>query len=405
MPLYRYKARDKFGKLISGLMNADSEYLVAAKLTELDYIAISVGEFKEETGLDKFLFRFRRINYSELNNRFTLQLAALQKAGLSILESLNTLKDQNQSGFFKNVISQIIRDIEAGSKLSAALSKYPKLFDVVYVNIIESAETSGLLGDTLDRLAILGERNEAIRMRISMATRYPITVVIAMVLGFLALVKLVLPRFASIYAQYHTTLPLPTQILLWIYFLVTNFWWLLILLAVIFVFNFKKFISTKKGRLWWDSLKLKIPIFGPLLLELNMSRFTRVSGTMMQTGIPILKVLELTSSGTNNVFIARAIDNIKINVSKGMGMLEPMKASGIFPPIVTQMVSVGEKTGKLPELLIHVSDYYDSQINYTVNNLTSLIEPILILVLGCSVLFMALAIFLPVWNLMGTFAK
>jgi MSHA biogenesis protein MshG len=226
-----------------------------------------------------------------------------------------------------------------------------------------------------------------------------------MVIGFIVLTILVVPRYAKIYEQYATALPLPTQILLGINYAVTRLWWLLIILGIAARFLFKQYINTKIGRFTWDSLKLKVPVFGPLVLKLSISRFTRITGTLMRSGIPILKILDIASGSTGNEVVSKAITNIKNNVMEGKGIAEPMKISGLFPPIVTQMVSVGEETGKLDDLLIHVSNYYDEQVDYTINNLTSLIEPILIFVLGLAVLFMALGIFLPMWNLMSIFKR
>lgn len=385
-------------------MEGEDENAVAQKLIQMGFTPVSITEVKQASRNAKFSSSAIRVKFSELN-MFTRQLATLQKAGLPILLSLNALSEQAQNKVFKEVISQIIRDIESGSNLSGALEKYPKIFNNLYLNMVASGEASGRLDDVLERLASLSEHDETIRLRIKSSTRYPIIVVIAMIIGFVVLTILVVPRYAKIYEQYTTALPLPTQILLWINYAVTKLWWLLIIIGIAARFLFKQYINTKTGRFAWDSLKLKVPVFGPLLLKLSISRFTRITGTLMRSGIPILKILDIASGSTGNEVVSKAITNIRDNVMEGKGIAEPMKVSGLFPPIVTQMVSVGEETGKLDELLIHVSNYYDEQVDYTINNLTSLIEPILIFVLGLAVLFMALGIFLPMWNLMSIFKK
>lgn len=404
MQTYQYKARDKFGKPISGSINADSQDAVAVKLKESGYVIISIKEQEKETPVAKVFARFRRIGFTELN-MFTRQFYTLQKAGLTILSSLIALRDQTTNRAFKDVITQIAKDIEGGLTLSGALEKHPQIFSPIYINMIRSGETSGTLDGMLERLAVLGEHEEEIRIKIKAATRYPIIVVCSIIIGFLVLTTLVIPRFAKIYAQFTTKLPLPTQILLTIYYVLKNYWWLLIILVAASIFFFRKLINTKEGRFWWDGLKLKIPIFGPLMLKLYMSRFSRLTGILMHSGVPLLHIFDLTSAGVGNKILSQTLDNIKMSVNEGKGMSGPMKVSGVFPPIVVQMVSVGEQTGKVDELLLHVSDYYDSEINYTINNLASLIEPILIFVLGCGVLFMALGIFLPMWNLMNLFKK
>ncbi|MDD5408908.1 MAG: type II secretion system F family protein [Candidatus Omnitrophica bacterium] len=404
MPKYQYKSRDKFGKEARGIMEAEGEDAVAQKLIQLGFTPISIAEAKESGLSLNFSSPATRIKFSELN-MFTRQLATLQKAGLPILLSLSALREQVQNKTFKEVISQIIRDIESGKNLSGALENYPKIFNSLYLNMVASGEASGRLDEVLERLATLSEHDETIRLRIKSATRYPIIVVVAMIIGFVVLTVLVVPRYAKIYEQYSKALPLPTQVLLWINYAVTKLWWALIFAGIAARFLFKQYINTKIGRFTWDSLKLKVPVFGPLILKLSIARFTRITGTLMRSGIPILKILDISSGSTGNEIVAKAITNIRNNVMEGKGIAEPMKVSGLFPPIVTQMVSVGEETGKLDELLIHVSDYYDEQVDYTINNLTSLIEPILIFVLGLGVLFMALGIFLPMWNLMSIFKK
>ncbi|MBM3255771.1 MAG: type II secretion system F family protein, partial [Candidatus Omnitrophica bacterium] len=280
---------------------------------------------------------------------------------------------------------------------------YPHIFNSMYIAAIKTAEASGTLNDALGRLAALGEYDEKIRMRIKTATRYPVFVVAAIIIGFFVLTALVVPRFAKIYNQFTTTLPLPTQILLGTHYAITHYWWLIIILAVIFSVGFTRFINTKKGRQLWDAFKLKVPIFGQLVLKLAMARFARISGTLLKTGVSLFEVLDLTAAGVGNVVIAKTIADIKKGVSEGKGFSEPMRESGVFPSIVVQMVYIGEQSGRLDDLLLHVADYYDSQVYYTVDNLTSLIEPLLIFVLGCAVLFMALGIFLPMWSLMNLF--
>jgi len=402
MQTYKYKARDRFGKAVNGVMDANSEELVAAKLKEAGYAPVSIQKTKGATEVSRFLGRLKGVKLSEVN-MFTRQFFSLQKAGLPILSSLEGLEDQTENKIFKEIISQISRDIESGMDLSAALAKHPKVFSEIYVSMIKVGEASGTLDDTFERLAILGEREEEIRASIKAATRYPVIVVCAITIGFLILTTLVVPRFARLYGSFSVALPIPTQILIWINLAVTKFWHFTIIILGTLSFLFYKYINTQRGRFWWDNLKLKVPVFGPLILKLSMSRFARITGILMKSGVPILKILELASAGAGNVIISRALDNIRISVSDGRGMVEPMKFSGMFPPVVTQMVSVGEETGKIDELLVHVADYYDAQANYTIENLTALIEPILILVLGCGVLLMALGIFLPMWNMMRLF--
>ena len=405
MATYQYKARDKFAKPIVGLMESDSENTIALKLKAMGYIPISITPAEERGKFQEFFNRlFKQIRPSDII-MFTWQFAALLKAGIPVLTSLNTLREETENKYLEDIIGQVARSIEAGESLSSALDKYPAVFNPLYVNMIKIGEASGTLDQVLKRLAILEEYEEKVMLRIKAATRYPVIVIMAIALGFLILTTVVIPRFAQIYAQSKVDLPIPTQILLLINALVRGYWWLLIILGALFIFLFHKLINTKRGRFYWDTFKLKIPIFGPLILKLTMSRFTRISGVLIGSGVPLFDVLGLASRGVGNVLVSNTIENIKTSVSEGKGISEPMKFSALFPPVVVQMASVGEQTGKLDELLLEVADYYDSQIDYTLNNLISLIEPILILVFGCVVLFMALGIFLPMWNLMHLFRR
>ncbi|PIU40869.1 MAG: type II secretion system F family protein [Candidatus Omnitrophica bacterium CG07_land_8_20_14_0_80_42_15] len=402
MAIFEYKARDKFGKQAIGIIEADNAELAGSKLKQMNYVPISIKEKIREIGLDKFIMRFKRVRFSDLN-MFTMQLVTLQKSGLPLLTSLSAIRDQSSSDILKATIESIIKDIEAGSHFSDALAKHPRVFNGLYVSMVKAGEVSGTLDEILSRLAILGEHEEETRAKIMTATRYPLMVVTALLVAFMILTTFIIPRFASLFSQFNVELPLPTRVLIGIHYAIINFWWLILTVIGAFVFGFSRFVKTEIGRFWWDGLKLKIPVFGPLFTKITMSRFARITGTLTKSGVPILQILDLVSRSIGNVVIARAINIIKVSVNEGKGMSEPMKMCGMFPPIVVQMVASGEATGKVDELLLYVSDYYDSQTDHTVKNLTTLIEPVLILALGCGVLFMALGIFLPMWNMMSLF--
>lgn len=403
MPLYRYKARDQQAKLIEGVMSGDSENAVAQKLKQTGYLPVLIAVTKSESSQLSGVFdKFQSVKFVDLNV-FTRQLYTLQRAGLTLLASLNAVKEQANNKYFKTIIEQMIRDIEGGSSLSVSMAQHPKIFNSIYVNMIKAGEVSGKLVEILERLAFLGEHDEKIRLKISAAVRYPLMVVCSIVLGFGVLVTVVIPKFSQLFSKFKTDLPVPTKILIVIHYAVVHYWWLLILLVMGAYFLFRKFVKTEQGAYLWDGLRLKTPVFGPLLLNLIMSRFCRITGTLMRSGIPILQILDLVAQGVGNAVVARIIHDIESHVNEGKGMLLPMKQSKLFPPLVTQMVAVGEETGRLDELLIHASDYYDAQVEYTISNLIVLIEPFLIFFLGMAVLLMALGIFMPMWNLMNLF--
>jgi len=237
------------------------------------------------------------------------------------------------------------------------------------------------------------------RMKIKAATRYPMIALGVLCLGFLIIITFVIPRFATLYDKFNSPLPLPTRILININIVIKDFWYLVILVLGGLTVSFKWFIKSKIGRRLWDKFKLNVPIFGPLVSMLEMSRFTRVTAILIKSGVPILQILDLVAVSLKNSIIAQEIQKIKESVRQGQRMSEPMKISGLFPPVVIQMVAIGEQSGRVDELLFNAADYYDREIGYIINNLTTYIEPILIFILASMVLIMALGIFMPMWNL------
>lgn len=403
---FRYKARDKYGKAVTGVMSGDDTSSVAKHLSAMGYIPIAVEEAKEpEIGLPKFLYNLYKTVSLEDMNMFTRQLLTLQKAGIPLLTSLNVLEKQTKNKYFKDVIKDIIAHVEGGTSLSDALAKYPQIFSQLYVNMVKAGEASGLLDEILERLAEFGEKELESRSNIKAATRYPLITLGALFCAFIIVVTFVIPKFAQVFAQFNTALPLPTRILLGLSFAMKNYWYLIFILIGLLGFAFYKYINTKNGRLKWDSFKLKVPIFGAVTYMFVMSRFSRTMSILIRSGLPILQVLDMVSRTVGNTVIARTIDNVATSVREGKGISEPMRVSGIFPPIVVQMIAIGEDTGKIDELLMKVSEYYDQQSDYAMKNLTTMIEPIFVLILGVMVLTMALAIFLPMWNLITLFRR
>jgi len=398
---YKYKARDKFAKLITGTLLAKDADAAGKKLKEMGYIPVSISEAKE-IRTEEILKKFKGVKREELNS-FTRQLYSLQKAGVPLLSSLQTIAAQTKNQYFKVVIDEITGDVKAGLSFSDALKKHPQAFDEIYTSMLTAAEKGGALIEILERLTELIEQEIDTRQRIKSATRYPMIAFCVLCVGFLIVVTFVIPRFAAIYSQFDAALPLPTRILIALNVAVRRFWYLFILGAGGVIFAFIRFINSKVGRPLWDNLKLNIPVFGPLISMFIMARFARITAILMKSGISILEVLELVDKTSGNIIISRAVANIRESVKEGKGISEPMKVSNLFPPVVVQMVSIGEQTGKVDELLLSVADYYDRETGYIIKNLTTYIEPILIFVLGVMVLIMALGIFMPMWNLIRVF--
>jgi type II secretory pathway component PulF len=401
--LYRYKARDKFGKPSNGQMTAASDAEVATKLKEKELTPFEIHSVEEKLDMH-FLDRFRRFKISDVN-AFTRELYTLTKAGLTILASLEVIGEQDRNPVLKKIVEGLIRSIRGGANISDSMARYPKIFSVLYVNMIRAGEVSGRLEQILERLIFMGEAEEKLQMRVKSALRYPAIVLSALTIAFLLIVNYIIPRFASLFAKSGVELPLPTRILLGINYAFSHYG---LLMAIVFValgiFLFK-FLKTPGGKLLRDRLMLKLPVFGPLVLKADMSRFARIMALLIQSGIPALRALEIAAGSADNKVVGEAIDKIRVSVTEGTGMTQPMKESKIFPPSVVRMVRVGEETGKIDELLLKVSEYYDMQVDYTVSNLMVLIEPMLIVVLGGMVFVLALGMFLPMWNMISLFRK
>jgi type II secretory pathway component PulF len=403
MATFKYKVRDKFGKALTGVMDGSSRDSAAKSLESMGYAPVSVEELRK-TGPGNMLAIFKKVSLEELN-LFTTQLLTLQRAGLPILLGLKAVYEQTNNRHFKSVIQQIMTDIEGGASLSSAFANHPDIFNELYVSMIMAGETAGTLDDMLQRLSQLGEDELLMRSRVKSAVRYPMIVIGTIFTALFVILGFVIPRFAALFSSFKVALPLPTRILLVLSVIFTKFWFLTLIIIAGAVYGFIKFINSGRGRPVWDNFKLKVYVFGRLNLMIIMARFCRVTAILLKSGLPILQILELVKKTAGNSIVEHSIDDIRNSVAEGKGISEPMKVSGLYPPIVTQMVAIGEETGKVDELLMRVAEYYDSRIEYMLKNLTTLIEPILIFFLGGVVLVMSLAIFLPMWNMIQLFRR
>jgi type II secretory pathway component PulF len=402
MPLFRYKARNEFGSPLKGTLDSSGPEAVALHLSNLGFIPISIKE--EQPGLfsDSFFSDFQRISPEDLII-FTRQLATLINAGLPFLSSMDSLVAQTENPRLKKTLLQVRRDVEGGLFFSDALIRHPKIFSSLFVNMVRAGEVGGVLDEILERLARLAEHEVETRNRIKVATRYPKIVMFALLVAFVILTTLVIPKFANLYSNFQVALPLPTRILIGINDAVHQYWYLMIGGTILAVGGIRHYLRTDPGRLWWDSFKLKIPVFGPIFLKTALSRFARVFGTLTRSGLPMLQTLDTVSTTVGNVLISRVINTLRESARQGKGLVQPMRVSGVFPPVVIQMVAIGEETGKMEEMLFKVSDYYDMEVEYKIKNLSASLEPILLVLIGGTVLFLALAIFLPWWNLVSVF--
>lgn len=402
MSIYQYKARDKKGKLVSGTMVANSSDDVARKLIQAENTPVEIKERVVEKQLRSVFDRLSKVSLTEIN-LFTRQFATLQRAGVDILKSIRAIREQTQNQKFVKVLEEVENSVNQGDTLSIALKPYTNIFGSLYLSIISSGEETGKLADSLERLAAIGEHQERIVRQVKTAMRYPMMVVCAIAIAFVILTLFVIPRFVKVYSAAGVTLPIPTKILIWAHSALSQWWWVTGIVVIICGIFIRRFFNSSLGKKFWDKLILRIPVFGELINKVTMARFCRVTGNLFRSGIPILRILELASVSVGNLVVEDRVKQIRLDVSEGMSLSQAIRKTKQFPSVVEQMVVVGEDTGKVDELLLHIADYYDQQIAYMIENFNSLIEPILLLILGSAVLLMALGIFLPMWNLMELF--
>lgn len=404
MSTFKYRARDRTGKAIDGKIEAPDLKLAGDELYKLGYFPISV-EAAEETfrfNLSGLTQQFQKIHLEDVII-FSQQLSTLYKAGLPLLTGLANLADQTENKKLKEILGTVCADIQEGNPLFVSMAKHPEAFSLVYVNMIRAGETSGRIGESLDRFVALAERELKTKQRIKEATRYPKIVILSVLIAFVVLMVLVIPRFAATFAQFNVPLPLPTRVMIGMNKIFQTYWYIILggfLGATVF---FKRYIQTKKGRYFWDKLKTRVPGLGPLFLKIGLSRFAYTFGMLNRSGIPILQGLEITSTTVDNVILSQSIENVRQKVRDGSNLTDSLKESGRFTPLVIQMISVGETSGTLDEMLTRVTDYYDVEVDNALKKLPTYIEPILTLFLGAVVLLLALAVFLPWWNMASLF--
>ncbi|MFH1428901.1 MAG: type II secretion system F family protein [Candidatus Margulisiibacteriota bacterium] len=400
MPTYVYTARTPDGKKTTGKLDAHDAGRVAVIIKKYGFLPIKITEYKQS-----FFEKEMSLSFDFIKTRdillFTRQLATLLGAGLTLLGSLDSIGEQSGNKSMKAMVDSIREAVAGGNRFSEALHEYPKHFSAVYTNMIMVGEKGGILVEILKRLALLIEYEENIRIKVKKATRYPIMVLVALGIAGVIIVVFVLPNFMGMFSMLGSDLPLPTRILINISNYVTRYW--ILIIGIIFgtAYAINRYIRTETGKYRWDWMAISIPIIGELLHKLIVSRFARVLAMLNESGLAILDSIDIVSKTTDNVVIAKALVKIKEKIRAGEGIAAPMKESGLFPSTVVNMVAIGEKSGNLTEMLFKIADYFDEDVDVALDNLSAMIEPILIGFLAILVLFVATAVFLPMWNMIN----
>ncbi len=400
MPTFSYTARTRTGTKQQGTLTAENRQLAAQQLQERGLQADRLVEKKSGLAMLAGGKLNKRVKTSELLV-FTRQLSTIVSAGLPLMQGLDILADQTEDPNFSAIIDQVAQEVEAGETFSDALRKFPRAFPDLYVSMVRAGEAGGDLDGVLMQLADYLEATEDLKRRIKSAMTYPVVAFSMIVLIAAGLIIWVVPQFAEIFASFGRALPAPTQILINISnFLRTWYAWVVIIGVIIGIVAFLRIYgSTQSGRYNIDAFKLRLPVFGNLMRKVAISRFTRTLSTLTRSGVAILQALEIVERTAGNEVYARAIRESANSVRNGETLAEPLARSEVFPAMVTRMIAVGEKTGALETMLMKISDFYDSEVRATVDGLTSLIEPILIALMGVVVGSIVVALFLPILQL------
>ena len=402
MPLFSYRAMSPAGAAQQGFVDAPDldraiDVIHAMGLTPVKMEAQSGRTHARRPALFEKKVQTRDLIL------FTRQLETMLDSGLPILAALEVLYEQTANPRLKDAIDRVRSDVEQGSTLTEALRRHPRCFPPVFGNLIHAGEEGGLLTQMLDRIGNLLEYEEETEQRIRSATFYPILIVCELLIAFVVLVKFVLPRFASLFRNLDTQLPLPTRVLIGTSDFFEKQWWMVLLAVGLAAAGAIVWSRTPDGRRTIDGWIIRAPIFGPIFQKTIMSRFCRVLAALVGAGIPILQALQVARGVAGNVVVEEEVDRMRDGVSAGMGLAEALRGRDVFPPLVVKMLAVGQETGAIDRMLLKVARYFDQDVDYAVKNLSTAIEPILLLVLGVAVLFTALAVFLPLWNLMNAF--
>jgi len=395
MPEFEWKGRKRTGEAAEGLMTADNKEAVIAVLRRQKIVVTKVTEKGKEFALPKL---GGGVKTKELAV-FTRQFSVMIDAGLPVIQCLEILGSQQQNRAFQRVLFDIREDVEAGSSLSEALKKHPKVFSDLYCNLVAAGEAGGILDTILQRLALYIEKNVKLVAAVKSAMIYPVVVVTVAILVVVLIMWKVVPTFASLFAGLGAKLPMPTRVVIAISNFIGKWSWLMIGTIIVLAILTRMYYKTKGGRYNIDKLILKAPIFGIVMKKIAVARFCRTLATLVSSGVPILEGLTITARTSGNAVVEEAIMNTRQAVEEGKTIAEPMEASGIFPGMVVQMISVGESTGALDAMLSKIADFYEDEVDEAIANLMSLLEPLIIVFLGTTVGGIVIAMYMPLFSL------
>jgi len=401
MPIFVYTGRTRGGQTVNGEMEAATREAVVAKLRTQQIAATNVRTKPKDITIPGF---GGRVDEKEIVI-FTRQFATMIDAGLPLVQCLEILASQQENKVFKKALVEIRQSVEGGMTFAAALKQHPKVFTSLYANMVEAGETGGILDTILNRLAAYMEKAMALKGKVKSAMIYPSTIVSVALVVVVFLLVFVIPTFKSMFEGFGAALPLPTEIVLMISNIVRKYFLYAVAVIIAAIVSLRMWYKTAGGKLAIDSFMLKTPVFGVLIRKVAVAKFTRTLGTLISSGVAILDGLDITARTAGNRVVELAVQRTRASIAEGKTISEPLKASGVFPPMVVQMISVGEATGALDTMLGKIADFYDEEVDTAVANLTALLEPMLMVFLGIVIGGVVVAMYLPIFKLVTVVGK
>lgn len=402
MAEFDYRGRDASGELVTGALEANSERAAADTLIRRGVTPLTIVLRQEKSAKAGFSLFEESINLDDLIV-FTRQMYSLTKAGIPILRAIDGLAENSPKKRMRAVLKDVGEQLERGRELSAAMAGHPKVFPRLLIAVVHVGENTGQLEEAFEQLSEYLSKEQDTRKQVKSALRYPMFIISALVIAMFILNIWVIPTFARMFEQFGAELPLPTRILIGTSDFFVSWWPAIIIAMVLGWIGFKRFTTSNDGRLIWDRWKTRMPVFGDLVKRSLLSRFSRSFAVMLRAGVPLTQSLHLVADAVDNYWMAERIEDMRRTIERGEGITRAAQSTKLFTPLVMQMISVGEETGRVDELLNEVADYYEREVDYDLKSLTARIEPIMLVIVAVMVAIMALGIFTPMWDMMDAY--
>jgi len=407
MPIFNYKGRDKKGNSVEGQVDAISEISVAQKLSRVDVIPIKIKQATKEDDVFEYIAESLNIGKPLLEDlsMFARQMYTMTKSGVPLIRSIKVIKDATKSRGLRNALNNIIISLESGYSLANCFKQHPIIFNNLFVSMIEVGETTGNLDAAFLQIAIYLDKEIETRKKIKTASRYPLMVCTAIIVATAIINIFVIPSFKGFFKSFGSELPIQTRILIATSDFAVNYWFYILLLLAASIFFISLYINSNKGKLKWDYFKLKIPLIGSILQRALLARFCRSFAMTTKAGVPLLEAINVIAGAVDNKFVGNKILEMRTNLEKGEALSIAASNTGLFTPLVLQMLTIGEETGDIDSMLLQVSEYYEREVEYDLKKLADSIEPLLIVIIAGFVLVLALGVFLPMWDMSSVAMK